>query len=344
MPRRAIRRAGSGEGGSCRPEWRQPVPALSPEVYVRAFYEGLLGREPDPEGFQHWTSEIRSHGDPTRVLDAFLQSPEYQSRKRLDHKTLQETLATRACGLLGRSIRIVDIGAQLLGLGSEPYDPLRRFASLDVIGFDPLEEKIAERQAMEGPDGLTLLPYAIGDGGTHTLYINNDDATSSLFPLAEDSNSRFNHLSTLNTVRTMEVTTHTLDEVIPPQPIDFLKLDVQGSELMVLRSGVDCLSRTGVVHCEVEFTPIYEGQPLYPDIQQFLNAQGFELIDLVVPSRYHYVTQEECPSPDRLNWADAVFFKETGDPETLCAQAAIAAGVYHKPSLAMHLLERAARD
>ena len=318
--------------------------ALSPEAYVRAFYEGFLGREPDPEGLQLWTDEIRSHGDPVRVLDAFLQSSEYQSRKELDHELLHDTLAARACGLLGRTIRIVDIGAQLLGLGSEPYDPLRRFVALDVIGFDPLEEKIAERQALEGPDGLTLLPYAIGDGGTHTLYVNNDDATSSLFPLAAASNSRFNHLSTLSTVRTMEVTTRTLDEAIPSQPIDFLKLDVQGSELMVLRSGVDCLSRTGVIHCEVEFTPIYEGQPLYPDVQQFLNAQGFELIDLQISTRYHYVTHEECPSQDRLNWADAVFFKVTDDPEMLCAQAAIAAGVYRKPSLAMHLLERAARD
>lgn len=110
---------------------------------------------------------------------------------------------------------------------------------------------------------------------------------------------------------------------------------------MVLRSGIESLSRTGVVHCEVEFSPIYVGQPLYPEIQQFLNAQGFELIDLVIPGRYHYVTREECPSQDRLNWADAVFFRKTDDPETLFAQAAIAAGIYHKPSLAMHLLERA---
>lgn len=318
--------------------------ALSPEVYVRALYEGLLGREPDREGFQQWTNEIRSPGDLSLVLQAFLQSPEYQARKRFDQRAMEDNLAARACDMLGRPIRIVDIGAQLLGLGSEPYDPLRKFASLNVIGFDPLEDKIAERQAAEGPDGLTLLPYAIGDGGTHTLYINNDDSTSSLFPLAQESNSRFDNLSALTTVRTLEVKTHTLDEVIPPQPIDFLKLDIQGSELMVLRSGTESLSRTGVVHCEVEFSPLYEGQPLYPEVQQLLNAQGFEFIDLVVTNRYQYVTQEECPSRDRLIWADAVFFKKTDDPETLCAQAAIAAGVYHKPSLAMHLLERAARS
>ena len=123
-----------------------------------------------------------------------------------------------------------------------------------------------------------------------------------------------------------------------PGDVDFLKLDVQGAELMVLRSAQRTLERTAVVHCEVEFSPIYEGQPLYPEIQVFLNQHGFELIDLLVPARYHYIQPETAPAHDRLIWADAVFFHTTDDPDTLRAQSVIAAAVYSKPTLAAHLM------
>jgi hypothetical protein len=135
--------------------------------------------------------------------------------------------------------------------------------------------------------------------------------------------------------------TKRLDDVLPPGRVDFLKLDVQGAELMVLESARQTLARTAVVHCEVEFAPIYAGQPLYPEIQRLLNGSGFELIDLLMPVRYHYVTTAGQPSQDRLLWADAVFFRVTEDPETLTAQSLIAASIYQKPTLAAHLLHAA---
>ena len=46
-------------------------------------------------------------------------------------------------------------------------------------------------------------------------------------------------------------------------------------------------------------------------------------------------------SPDRLLWADAVFFRESDDADVLLAQALAAAAVYAKPTLAAHLLGRA---
>jgi FkbM family methyltransferase len=210
-----------------------------------------------------------------------------------------------------------------------------------VIGFDPLEDRIQERSAAESGENVTLLPYAIGDGGEHTLYVNNDDATSSLFPLNPAYNDPFNHLSELRTVRTMPVATRRLDEVLPPDPVDFLKLDIQGAELMALQSAPETLSRTAAIHCEVEFSPTYQGQPLYPEVQQHLNDAGFDLIDLLVPVRYFYVGRPEIWTQDRLLWADAVFFQRTDEPEVLMAQSLIAAAVYRKPSLARHLLRRA---
>lgn len=319
------------------------MPALSPEQFVIALYRSCLGREPDPEGLANWTGLIRQQGDPTVVLAGIMASDEYRNRLGAGTGGSERSiaLATEAQRALGRTMRVVDVGAQLLGLGSNPYDPLARYAALDIIGFDPLEERLAERVKAEGKEGLTLLPYTIGNGESHVLHVNNDDATSSLFPLHVAQNALFNHISGLQTVEKRTVKTERLDDVLPPGDVDFLKLDVQGAELMVLRSAQRTLERTAVVHCEVEFSPIYEGQPLYPEVQMFLNQHGFELIDLLVPVRYQYVQPETAPAHDRLIWADAVFFRTTDDPDTLNAQSVIAAAVYDKPTLAAHLTFRA---
>ncbi|MDR6635014.1 hypothetical protein J2X72_003826 [Phyllobacterium sp. 1468] len=69
-----------------------------------------------------------------------------------------------------------------------------------------------------------------------------------------------------------------------------------------------------------------------------LNSCGFELIDLIISTRYHYVAADKEPTSDRLLWADAFFFRVTDNPDTLRAQSLIVAAVYGKPTLAAHLL------
>jgi FkbM family methyltransferase len=105
-----------------------------------------------------------------------------------------------------------------------------------VIGFEPLAERLQQREAAEGGGSLVLLPYAIGDGARRVLHVNNDDATSSLFPLNKPLCAKFEGLHTLRTVRRVEVETRRLDDVLPTGPVDFLKLDIQGAELLALRS------------------------------------------------------------------------------------------------------------
>ncbi len=61
---------------------------------------------------------------------------------------------------------------------------------------------------------------------------------------------------------------------------DFLKLDTQGSELDILRGSSRTLEETSLVEVEVEFCPMYEGQPLFADVDALLRADGFELLYL----------------------------------------------------------------
>jgi FkbM family methyltransferase len=244
-------------------------------------------------------------------------------------------LAKVAAAGLSRPLRVVDVGAQ--GIGAHAYGSLTESCKLEIIGFDPLAARLSEREKSEGRGGLTLLPYAIGDGSTRTFYVNNQDATSSFFPLNNTFNACFDRLKELETVHTERIQTRRLDEVLPGGPVDFLSLDVQGCELTVLQGAERTLTSTAVVHCEVEFGPIYLGQPLFCAVHEHLAARRFALIDLLL-RYYSYTVPSGCTSLDRLVWADAVYFLGTTDPEAKKIQALVAAAVYHKPNLAEYLL------
>ena len=307
---------------------------MPPEEYVNSLYRICLKRPADPEGFSKAVELIRSTGDHTLVLQSILQSPEFAAQKP---PSISETLVDGALAGLRRRLRVVDVGAQSLGMGTHPYSPLDGICAYEVIGFDPLQNRLRERAKAEA-GALKLLPYTIGDGGLHTLYVNNDDATSSLFPLNEAHNAKFNHLCELRTVRTEAVATHRLDDVLPDGPVDFLKLDIQGAELMALRGAERVLMRTAVIHCEVAFSPYYCGMPLFAEVEQHLTPRGFILIDLLQNGRYHCLTASGRAASDCLLWADAVFFRETGNLETRRIQSVIAAVIYRKPTLAEYLL------
>jgi hypothetical protein len=59
-----------------------------------------------------------------------------------------------------------------------------------------------------------------------------------------------------------------------------LKLDVQGLELAVLRGAGAALDRVLLVESEVEFNLLYERQPLFGEIDEFLRQRGFFLLGL----------------------------------------------------------------
>ena len=60
--------------------------------------------------------------------------------------------------------------------------------------------------------------------------------------------------------------------------IDYLHLDSQGSELMVLQGAYDFIKNIKVVFLEVEAIELYLGQPLKSDIEKFMEENGFTKI------------------------------------------------------------------
>ena len=63
------------------------------------------------------------------------------------------------------------------------------------------------------------------------------------------------------------------------EEIDVIWIDIQGAELMAFQGMGDLLKTVKVIHTEVEFFPLYIGQPLFPEVNAFLKSQGFEFIN-----------------------------------------------------------------
>lgn len=74
------------------------------------------------------------------------------------------------------------------------------------------------------------------------------------------------------------LTTRTLDAVaaekLPDSRDLFLKIDVQGAELHVLRGGTATLARAALVQLEVALLPYNAGAPLMPEVIAFMAARG----------------------------------------------------------------------
>ncbi len=81
----------------------------------------------------------------------------------------------------------------------------------------------------------------------------------------------------------VDIEMFTLDEVLVEKAItnaDFIKLDVQGFELEVLKGAVNCLKNAEVVLMEVSLIEINKGAPLIHEVMSFMTERGFVCYDI----------------------------------------------------------------
>jgi hypothetical protein len=158
-----------------------------------------------------------------------------------------------------------------------------------------------------------FFPYVIGAGGRALFYRCNYTMTSSLFEPDLTVMGPFQNLPEFcEVVEVSDITTVRLDDVPEAMGADYLKLDVQGSEGEVLAGARTCLDSVLVVHSEVEFVPIYAGQPLFRDIDATLRSRGFVLHRLLNLEgrtlRESGFVDTESTRSQHL-WADAVYLR-----------------------------------
>jgi FkbM family methyltransferase len=144
-----------------------------------------------------------------------------------------------------------------------------------VIGFEPQADALAELNRVKGPFER-YLPYAVGDGRERTLHICLAKGMTSLLPPDPEQLALFNEFPRYGRVeREVPVATMRLDDIDEIEEIDFLKIDVQGSELEVFRTGRRKLARAIAIQTEVSFIALYRDQPTIGTVDLALRELGF---------------------------------------------------------------------
>jgi FkbM family methyltransferase len=173
-----------------------------------------------------------------------------------------------------RLTSIVDVGANPID-GDPPYKAMLAAGLAEVVGFEPQAEALARLDAKKGPKER-YLPYALGDGGPGVLNVCELEGMTSLLVPDPARLALFNLFPIWGQVkRQIPVDTRRLDDVAEIARMDFLKMDVQGSERAVLNHGRARLKDAVVVQTEVSFVPLYQDQPVFGEIDLLLREAGF---------------------------------------------------------------------
>jgi len=178
---------------------------------------------------------------------------------------------------------IVDVGVNR-GMASDRF--LKHFRNAQSLAFEPEPEAFKMLNDLSVRD-KRIHPYqfAIGDVDDRSILnvaVSSDG--SSLLSLSPDL-SPGQYGDWTRSVSKVPIVMRRLDTVyadLKLNIIDVLKIDTQGYDLRVLKSGAEIL-RPDVVRsiiCEINFIEYYEGRANFCDISDFLISDGYKLVGL----------------------------------------------------------------
>lgn len=174
---------------------------------------------------------------------------------------------------------VIDVGAHR---GQFALFALQHYPEATLHCFEPLPAAFGRlSNVLPGGGRVHLHQVAATEaGGWQQLHVAQRDDSSSLRPITQRCMATLP--GTAEQYR-LTVPTARLDGEIEAASLDrpcLLKIDVQGSELSVLRGAEGLLPSVDEVYVECSFAELYEGQPLAGDVICFLRGNGLALAGL----------------------------------------------------------------
>ncbi|MCF1709503.1 FkbM family methyltransferase [Tabrizicola sp. J26] len=248
-----------------------------------------------------------------------------------------------------RPTSIVDVGANPINV--PPYAPLLASGGCVVTGFEPQPEAFAALQERHTPNER-YLPHAVGNGETMELKVMRSSGMTSLLEPYMPGLTLLGHPRWGKVQQRIEMETVRLDSLEDLGPIDLLKIDIQGAELMVIEAARRALSEAVAVIVELRYLRLYVGEPMMGGLDLGLRDLGFGLHkflfnkSVMVPNSQSGRLRSAI-AQDQLVDGDAVYVKdishfETFSDEQLKHLALLAASTFQSYPLAIRCLDELA--
>jgi FkbM family methyltransferase len=239
-----------------------------------------------------------------------------------------------------RPLTLVDLGAR--GALDEDLMPLASVTH--AIGFEPDQAEAARLSRATGPwRQMTILPYAVGGtDGPGTLHVPAANVGASLLPHNESMIEEFGHEALHRTTARIPVRTRTLDGLLAEGVLpgmDYLKIDVEGAELDVLKGALSAIKHCVAVKVECAFIEQRLGQPVAHETTAYLDESEFGLVDIrdIHRWRRRVLPTHPCSSRFKMPYsrgcaaqADLLFFRK---PDTITSADQANAAVLISASL-----------
>jgi FkbM family methyltransferase len=219
-------------------------------------------------------------------------------------------LARRLAGRLAADpLHVIDIGG---ALGPDPRWGLLPANTIRFMTFEP-DARSREQVLCGGQRNLTLAVGLAETAGEREFYLTDGPFASSLYPPNETLLRNFGVWPWYAPAGHAIVAVDTLDACLARHKdwrADFVKVDVEGADLEVLKGGRGALKTAFGVQIEVSFIDRNVGAPPQPEIDLWLREAGFRPHLLI---REHWVRANGVHgalSRPQLAWGDAVYFRE----------------------------------
>jgi FkbM family methyltransferase len=249
-------------------------------------------------------------------------------------------------GLRGH-VEVVDVGASCIA-ESPVYRRLIEHDAARLSAFEGDARHVAQIRSTYG-DQTRIFPCFLGDGAEHTLHLATEKSgMSSLLRPDARALRFFNGFERFGKIHAeSRIPTCRLDDVQGLPEVDFIKMDIQGSELEVLRHGTDALKSCVAAQLEVSFVTLYENQPTFGAVDLWMRSQGFtphRFLDVKRWSIAPTLRDENFRIPfNQLLEADIVYVRHLLEPEKLSAAqlrkaTLLAHFCFESPDLAVHFI------
>jgi len=167
---------------------------------------------------------------------------------------------------------IVDVGAS--GGVQMEWLPFREFCEFYL--FEPDERAVLKNDN----DNIFIQNYGLSDSNeTMDIFLCRKQQVSSIYEPNHELLTKYPAPERFDVLKKEKLQVHSMHDVLKVYP-DFVKLDVQGHELAVIKGMKDLINSVIGLEVEVSFIEIYKKQPLFSEVDNYLKNNGFQLFDL----------------------------------------------------------------